>query len=173
MYFMLPFNGAAIALIFYFIIRGGFMTTIDKENALVSIAVAALVGLYSEQAALKLRHIANAVLTKPGQGEDKKPQNSEPLEADESDTKPGAAAYKIQPDKGKAGGGEEVSIIGTGFSSVSKLTFGGINLHAVAIKPDVMTDTITVVTPPHAPGEVDVIVVGDKAPAARLKFTYE
>ncbi len=64
-----------MATVFFLVIRGGFLnTTADKETSLVIIAIAAIVGLFSQQAALKLQDIANAVLTKPEPGKNSKPQ---------------------------------------------------------------------------------------------------
>ena len=123
----MPFTGASIALIFFLIISGGFLETVDK-HASVIIAIAALVGLFSQQAVLKLKDIAGVVLTKPGGGENSIPQESKPVTSDGAPRLPAAAptVVKIEPDKGPSGGGQEVKITGIGFASVSKVTFGDV-----------------------------------------------
>jgi hypothetical protein len=138
----------------------------------VVIAIAALVGLFSEQATLKLRDIANAILTKPGEGKDSKPQESLPPTGGKG-PKPdaGAAEPKISPDKGPSGGGTPVTISGIKLSSVKKVTFGG----ADAPDPnfDSATSTLKVTTPKHDEGEVDVIITDSDGKSLKLKFTYE
>src|SRR5215204_1330036 len=79
MYILLPFIGAAMALVFYLIIIAGFLPNAPSRNvALFVLATAALVGMFSQQAALKLTDIANAFFTKPGPGSESKPQKSLP-----------------------------------------------------------------------------------------------
>ena len=77
MYFALPFIGSAMATIFSLLIVAGFVdSATGRSQSLFIIAVAGLVGMFSQQAALKLTDIANAFFTKPGQGSDAKPQKS-------------------------------------------------------------------------------------------------
>jgi hypothetical protein len=83
MYILLPVAGAMLALIFYIVIRGGLfpqswtvqVTTLINPFGLV--AISALVGLFSVEAALKLRDIAETVFKKAGEGRESKPQVSE------------------------------------------------------------------------------------------------
>lgn len=111
MYFLLPFIGATMAVIFYVIVRGGFLNTQPgKDTSLVIIAIASLVGLFSQQAALKLNDIANAVFTKPGQGADNKPQASLPPAAGNAGAGTGTIKPTAKLDKtsGTVNGGETV-----------------------------------------------------------------
>ena len=79
-YILLPFVGSILALIFYFVIRSGFFspgTTIEKTSIFGFAAMAALVGMFSEQAALKLKEVADTLLFKPKPGKDSVPQEKE------------------------------------------------------------------------------------------------
>ena len=73
MYVLLPFVGAALGLVFYLVIRGGFFSTqasVDETSPFGFAALAALVGMFSEQAVLKLKEVAETLLSKPAQGKD-------------------------------------------------------------------------------------------------------
>jgi len=77
MYILLPFVGSTLALIFYFVIRGGFFSpeaTIEQTSPFGFAALAGLVGMFSEQAVLKLKEVAETLLAKPHPGEDAVPQ---------------------------------------------------------------------------------------------------
>lgn len=79
-YLVLGFTGAALAFVFYVVIRGGFFspnTPVEATSPFGFVAFAALVGLFSEQAILKLKQVAETLLAKPGPGEDARPQNTD------------------------------------------------------------------------------------------------
>ena len=173
MYVLLPFIGSAMAVVFYAIIRAGLLPVqTNKSISLVVIAIAILVGLFSPQAAVKLKDIANAFFAKPEPGPPKesKPQGSVPP-GDGSAAKPNPATPAITPGKGAAG--TQVKITGTGMKTVSSVTFGGVEGNdRSAVAPD---GTFTVKAPPQTPlptTPVDVVVTGDKDPVT-LRFTYE
>ena len=67
-YVVRPPLGAGIAFIFYLVIRGGFLATTNADAAIVNpfalVAVAALVGMFSDKAIMKLRE-AFLMLFKP------------------------------------------------------------------------------------------------------------
>lgn len=68
MYIMLPFVGATLGLVFYLIILGGFFasqSTAQQTNPFGFMALAALAGLFSEQAILKLKTVAETLLSEP------------------------------------------------------------------------------------------------------------
>lgn len=70
-YILLPFVGAILALAFYMVFRGGlFSPSADLEQVrpFGFAAMAVLVGMFSEQALLKLKKVANTLFTKPEQG---------------------------------------------------------------------------------------------------------
>ncbi len=66
MYFLLPFIGASLSLIFYFVLRGGLFSpnaTVDATSPFGFIGVAGLVGMFSNKAALKLQEIAESIFS--------------------------------------------------------------------------------------------------------------
>ncbi|MEY2510899.1 MAG: hypothetical protein QOE26_1662 [Verrucomicrobiota bacterium] len=80
-YFVMPFTGSALSVVFYFVIRGGFFSPqsqFSQTSPFGFAAMAALVGLFSEQAILKLKQIAETVFTKPEQGADPMPPTPPP-----------------------------------------------------------------------------------------------
>ena len=80
-----------------------------------------------------------------------------------------ADAASIDPDNGNEAGGTPVTITGTGFLGATGVTFGG----DAGTDFEVISDTeITVVTPPHAPGLVAVIVTDAAGDSLALPFTY-
>jgi hypothetical protein len=174
MYILLPFTGATIAVIFYAVIRAGLLPVQANKNTSVAlIAIAVLVGLFSQQAAVKLKDIADAFLAKPASGppSETKPQGSLPP-GGAPVVKPGATAPvpAINPATGPAG--TPVTITGTGMKTVKSVTFGGVPGTAITIAAD---GTITVTPPTPAAGQVDpveVVVTGDKDPV-KLSFTYK
>ena len=170
MYFALPFIGAAMAMLFSLLIVAGFVSdTAGRSQSLFIIAVAGLVGMFSQQASLKLTDIANAFFTKPGAGTDAKPQKS--VSVDDSDAaRPTPLAVKeMSPNTGSVAGGEEVTIVGEGFTSATVVSFGGAASQVKTASPT----SITVFTPAHVAGGVDVEVrSGNQALKLPTAFTY-
>jgi hypothetical protein len=87
MYLMLPFVGSTLGLVFYLVIRGGFFSTqatVDQTSPFGFAALAGLVGMFSQQAVLKLKQVAETLLAKPEPGKDAKPQekSAEPAESE-------------------------------------------------------------------------------------------
>lgn len=79
MYLMMPFAGAALSLVFYLLIRGGFFSpqsSFQQTSPFGFAAFAALVGMFSSQAVLKLKDVAEVLLSKPQGGANAKPQGS-------------------------------------------------------------------------------------------------
>lgn len=78
LYLLLPFTGAILAVIFYFVVRGGFFSpqaSFENTSPFGFAALSALVGLFSPQATLKLKEVAETIFTKPGPGKDTKAQD--------------------------------------------------------------------------------------------------
>jgi hypothetical protein len=174
MYVLLPFTGATIAVIFYAVIRAGLLPVQASNNTSMGmIAIAVLVGLFSQQAAVKLKDIADAFLAKPASGppSESKPQGSLPP-GGSPETKPGPGAPKpaISPADGQAG--TKVKIKGTGMTKVDKITFGGVDATGFTITTADDTITVEAPTPAAGQGKVDVEVTGDKG-TVKLSFTYK
>jgi hypothetical protein len=68
MYFLLPFSGMSLALVFYLIIRGGLTQSTSSVSLYGYGALAALVGLFSEQALEKLHQVASSVFAEAPTG---------------------------------------------------------------------------------------------------------
>jgi hypothetical protein len=79
-YLIQPFGASVLAVVFYLVIRGGFFSA-DAGSQHTSpfgfMALSALVGMFSEQAVLKLKEISETLLSKPAPGEDSVPQPSD------------------------------------------------------------------------------------------------
>lgn len=73
-YVLRPFIGMAMALIFYFVVRGGLLSTGAVANDISVFGLAAtagLVGMFSKQAADKLRELFDTLFrTEQGEGDD-------------------------------------------------------------------------------------------------------
>jgi hypothetical protein len=82
-YLLRPAIGMALALVFYFVIRGGFLTTSGGAKDINPYGIAALagmVGMFSKQATDKLSEVFGTLFrSKPGEGDDKR---SGPLKPD-------------------------------------------------------------------------------------------
>lgn len=74
----------------------------------------------------------------------------------------------LVPDNGPESGGTIVTITGTNFLGSSGVTFDGIP-GAFVVDSDTQ---ITVTTPAHAPGPVDVVVLGPEGASLPATFTY-
>jgi hypothetical protein len=77
----------------------------------------------------------------------------------------------LSPPNGPIAGGTSVTITGTGFTGTTAVQFGGVNGTNVT---GVTSTSITVTTPAHAVGGVDVIVLGPNGASALggPQFTY-
>lgn len=81
MYVLRPFVGTTLALVFYFVIRGGLFSpqaNIAQTSPFGFAGLAGLIGLFSEQAVLKLKEVAETLLSKPSPGANAKPQEKKP-----------------------------------------------------------------------------------------------
>jgi hypothetical protein len=79
MYLLRPVAGATLALVFYLVIRGGFFAptaSVQETSPFGFAALAALVGLFSEQAVLKLKAVAEELFEKPMRAEELASQNN-------------------------------------------------------------------------------------------------
>jgi phosphatidylglycerophosphate synthase len=76
-YMLMPFGGSALAVVFYFVIRGGFFSPqagVPQTSPFGFAALSATIGLFSEQAVLKLKQVAETIFSKPERGADATPQ---------------------------------------------------------------------------------------------------
>lgn len=154
-YLFRPFSGAFIALVFLLIIRAGFYTPQGAEKDL-AVGIAAIVGIFSQNAVEKLKQIAEAILTKaPSVGEAKKTPTVE----------------KLTIAGGKLTGDRDVEMVGTGLAAVTSVKFGE---KEAVIK--FRSDTKVIVTAPGAAtaGKVPVVVsVGAEKLPVLEGYTYQ
>jgi hypothetical protein len=88
-YVLQPFAASALAVIFYLVVRGGFFspqTKFENTSPFGFAALAALVGLFSEQAVLKLKTVAETVFQPPAPGADATPQDEDSSSPDDTKT---------------------------------------------------------------------------------------
>jgi hypothetical protein len=161
MYVLLPVSGAAIAVVFFLIASVGLYTT-QGTGSFVLVGLAALVGMFSVQAAEKLKSIAEGLLAPAPQGKNR-------VKGDKPATR--LELTEASPKQGPAGGGTPVTITGSGFASGATVTFGGT---AVANPVVESATTIKVTSPQHAAGVVEIVVTNPdtKSVTKRDAFTY-
>jgi hypothetical protein len=121
-YFFKPFLGALVALVVFLVARAGFGGLTDPSlgsaDCLKVAAFAALIGLFAEQATLKLKDVFDAVFT----------PRSDPRKDSLDPNKDKEAAPKLERlDPAKAKVGEDVKelrLFGTNFSKDCKVRIG-------------------------------------------------
>jgi len=141
MYFSLPFIGAALAVVFYVILRGGLITgTAAQVNFFGFAAISALVGLFSPEAAEKLKQIFGTLLAPAPLGRDRLTPASTAL------------ADGIEPQSGPVG--TPVRILGRNLSGATAIIFQDSRTTATVVSD---TEIAAVVPPGAVTGRVCVI----------------
>jgi len=170
MYVLLPVTGSVLSVIADSVIHKGLIPAPTNKDASVAIiAIAILVGLFSQQAAVKLKDIFEALLAKPASGPpgESKPQGSVPP----GSSQPGVGAPKPTFDKPQGKAGDTVHITGTGMKTVQSVTFGTIAATNVTLTEGVITATVPA-QPAGTDPKVNVVVKGDTG-TVTLPFTYQ
>jgi hypothetical protein len=157
MYGLLPFVGAALAVITYMVLRGGVVlvstqTSADVVNPFGYAALAGLVGLFSSEAAEWLRNVFAQVFTQASKGKDAAIQ---PTIGD------------VRPSNATAG--TEVVITGTGLAEVTRVMFGEV---VATFEPVSETQLKATVPDGAATGPVTVTVT-TPAGSASTPFTVD
>jgi hypothetical protein len=156
MYVSLPLVGAALAVVFYVILRGGLITgTAAQVNFFGFAAISALVGLFSPEAADKLKQIFATLLAPAQQGRDR-------LTTDDQ-----ARADSLEPESGPVG--TTITIRGWNLSRATAVLFFGARAVATVISS---TEVTAVVPPGAASGRVSVMV-GEVLVTVRAGFRVE
>jgi len=158
MYFLLPFSGAGLALLFFLIARGISSQPVVIQSSVDGYAaLAALVGMFSQQALVKLKKIAEGFFSEPEKGKDPAiPPSTLKITA-------------INPKEGPTSGGATVIVAGTGLTGVSRITFGGIPSANITVDNDTQ---ITATSPAHLAGNVDVEVVTTAGQKSSIPGAY-
>ena len=169
-YMLLPFTGAMLAVIFYLVVRGGFFSpqaSTETTSPFGFAALSALVGLFSPQATLKLKEVAETIFTKPPAGADTKPQEPSKSSSGGATTVPTISS--VAPTS--SAGAQRVVVTGTGFGKGVVVKFGS-ETAQITSSSDTTIETLTPTG--LSAGLVDVEVTnadGGKATLAQ-SFTY-
>ena len=155
-YFLRPFVGAGLAVIFYLVVRGGFASSINVSNTDGYVALAAIIGLFSNEAMEKLKSIAEVIFQA----------------APKTAAKPSLTAQGMNPNTGPAAGGTKVTVTGTGFAKGAQVLFG--TSTAQTDPPSADGKTVTATSPALAAGRVKVTVKNADGTSADVPgvFTY-
>lgn len=79
-YILLPFIGSTLAFVFYFVLRAGLFSpqaTVEEASPFGFAALAGLIGMFSDQAAEKLKEVAATLLAPTPKGTDYAPPTTE------------------------------------------------------------------------------------------------
>jgi hypothetical protein len=161
-YLLRPFIGVALALVFYFVVRAGFLTGGAGDiNPYGVASLAALAGMFSKQATDKLEEVFTTIFRPaPGKGDAKR-----------GDKLIGPTVSGMAPREGPVAGGTEIVVSGNGFVDKPSVTFGGESATSVTF---VNATTIKALTPPHKAETVDVVVINPDGQegSPKERFTY-
>ncbi len=114
--------GVALALLFYFALRGGLLSAGSAGDVLSPFGVAAvagLVGLFSKQATDKLRELFDTLFrTAPGKGDDER--------KDKAEKRPAPVLRGVEPRAIASGGGDvSLKVTGENFNETSVVQVNG------------------------------------------------
>lgn len=166
-YILRPAIGMALALIFYFVIRGGFLTTnvgATDINPYGVAALAGLVGMFSKQATDKLSEVFTTLFRSgSGEGDEKREDPLKPT--------PSLTITSIDPLEVTARGGRlKITVTGTGFVEGSTVFLNDSPQvtafeSATSLRADVAAETIA------EPGVLKLTVVKpDQTKSAPIEF---
>jgi hypothetical protein len=129
MYFFLPFIGAALAVVFYVILRGGLITgTAAQVNFFGFAAISALVGLFSPEAAEKLKQIFGTLLAPAPLGRDRLTPDVTPI------------AEQVEPGSGVVG--TIITIRGRNLSGATAVIFENARTSATVVSDTEVTAAV-------------------------------
>ena len=113
MYLLTPIVGALLALFMYIVVRAGLLSAsgVTLGNPFGFAAVATLVGLFSAQAAEKLKEVFETIFAEAKTGRDPIDSTAE------------IVIQSFDPDEGKVG--DDVTLVGRGLEAATSVTFGG------------------------------------------------
>ena len=159
MYLLLPLAGATVGVVFYIIVGAGLFTLAGGEPGFTIVGLSALGGMLSAQAVEKLKGIAEGIFSKA-------PVGTERL------TQAATTITSVTDADGPIAGGKTVTIVGSGFMAPMAVAFDGVPATDVVVLSD---KKVTVKTPAHVAGVVDVTATVDGKPPAKLPggFTYK
>jgi hypothetical protein len=152
MYLLVPIVGAMLAVVFYMLLRGGLFsptTTVADTSPFGFAAIAALVGMFTNQASEKLRTVFETLMTKPATGRD-------------ASTVVPPAITSVAPEGVTAGVDTVLTLKGSGFTQTSMVLAGGKEL-----KPDILSaNELTVAIPGEITANAAVLKLVVSTPGA-------
>jgi IPT/TIG domain len=128
MYLTLPVIGSALAIVFCLILRGGLLVggaTGEQVNFFGFAAIAALIGLFSPEAAEKLQQVFSTLLAPAESGRDRSPRSSD------------AVIHGIQPKAGVVG--TIITIYGANLTQSTAVLFHGARTQPVSVSDVAVT----------------------------------
>lgn len=174
MYITLPFVGASLALVFYFVIRGGFFSpqsSFEQTSPFGFAAFSALIGMFSTQAVMKLQHVAETLLVKPDKGVDAKPQEtSAQLMSLAVGALPAPVVVAVQPDAVTAGRPTTIMVTGNNFSEKSVVRIDGVDQETLFRDATSLQASVTAAGSP--PGEQLQLTVFNPPPGGGLSNAF-
>jgi hypothetical protein len=134
-YILRPFVGAILAVLFYFVLRGGMLNPTQKTGDFYgTIALAGLVGLFSKQALYKLSDIFNVIF--------KSPRERKLSGKIQRRGKP--AIEQVAPESLKVGATDvDVTVTGKGFYEDSKVLINGKEMETTFVSETLLTAKMT------------------------------
>ncbi|HEY3027704.1 MAG TPA: IPT/TIG domain-containing protein [Pyrinomonadaceae bacterium] len=164
-YLLRPFVGMTLALLFYFVVRGGFISVTaggEDINPFGIAALAGLVGMFSKQATDKLNEVFKTLFrAAEGEGDDKRKDSLVDM--------PPPGIVGITPNEGPASGGTAVTITGAGFVNETVVAFGDLPATSIVVAG---ATSLTAITPPNDAGVVDVEVTNPDGQKGALPGGY-
>jgi hypothetical protein len=165
-YITLPVLGASMATVFYLVVRGGFFSPqseISDTSPFGFAAMAVLIGMFTEQAAMKLKEILETFLAQAPKGTDHAGTETVAL-----------TVSAVEPAQGPQAGGTAVTIQGKQLAQGAAVTFGGQPATDVSVGAD--GSSLTATTPAAAaagPVTVEVTNPDNKKGSLAAGFTYQ
>jgi len=116
MYVLLPFSSSGLGFVFYLVIRAGLYQPTGGTSYLL-VGLAALVGMFSAQAAEKLKKVAEGIFTEVRPGSNAAPAQNGAASSNAQ------ATITVTPASGTTAGGNTVTVTGTGFAQGTTVRF--------------------------------------------------
>lgn len=148
LYFVVPFVGSMLAFVFYVVFRGGLFspaTSVSDTSPFGFVAIAALVGMFTNQAAEKLRSIFETLMTRPPEGRDATLQKPPVLK-------------DVEPKQVQANADTQLTVTGENFGSDTKVLANGAELTTTVASATELKATLPAAMVPNATTSVEITV---------------
>lgn len=153
LYALVPLVGAMLAVVFYLVLRGGLFspsTTISDTSPFGFAAVAALVGMFTNQAAEKLRSVFETLLQKASTGKNPSPRAL-------------PVVTSVTPASIASGASRTITVNGDHFAADSKVVANGTELVTTFKSEKVLEATVPQAMIPAAGATLSITVTTPNA----------